>query len=75
MTPLKTTFDTQTLGVLESVLDDICRDLASGETATEAEHRAFSREHLAKLLIKYAQDGESDPVVLRKLVLKEFGKK
>jgi hypothetical protein len=71
----KTTFDTQTLSVLESVLDDICRDLASGVTATEAERRADSREHLAKLLIKYAQDGESDPVVLRKLVLKEFGKK
>ena len=71
----KTTFDTQTLSVLESVLDDICRDLASGETASEAERRAVSREHLAKLLIKYAQDGECDPDILHKLVLKEFGEK
>jgi hypothetical protein len=74
MTQLRNSFDDQTLGVLESVLDEVCRELSSGEAASQADAPAVNREQLAKLLIKHAQDGESDPVVLRGLVLKDIGR-
>lgn len=74
MTLLRTTFDDQDLGVLKTVLDEICRDLASGKAAADADHPTVSREQLARLLVKYAQDGESDPEVLRQLVLKGIGR-
>jgi hypothetical protein len=74
MTQVRNSFDDQTLGVLESVLDEVCRELSSAEAASEAEAQAVTREQLAKLLIKHAQNGESDPVVLRDLVLNGIGR-
>lgn len=70
MTQLRNTFDAESLGALESVLDDVCRELSSGKEAHEADHPVISREDLAKLILHHAQDGESDPAKLRTLVLK-----
>ncbi|HUE44797.1 MAG TPA: hypothetical protein VMO81_00970 [Aestuariivirgaceae bacterium] len=75
MTQLRNTFDAESLGALESVLNDIDRELASEPTVGEEEARpAISRERLAKLILHYAQDGESDPAKLRALVLKGIGR-
>lgn len=37
---------------------------------SEADHPVITREELAKLILHYAQDGESDPARLRTMVLK-----
>ena len=70
MTQLRNTFDAESLGALESVLDDVHRELASDPAAGDGARPVISRERLAKLILHYAQDGESDPEKLRALVLK-----
>lgn len=70
MTQLRNTFDAKSLGALEAVLDDVHRELASDSAATGPARQVISREQLAKLILHHAQDGESDPDRLRKLVLK-----
>jgi hypothetical protein len=70
MTQIRNTFDADSLGTLESVLDDVYRELTSGELENEAARPVVSREQLAKIILHYAQDGESDPARLRALVLK-----
>jgi hypothetical protein len=74
MAQSRNTFDAESLGALESLLDDIHRELASEATAGEAARPVISREQLAKLILHYAQDGESDPEKLRALVLKGIGR-
>lgn len=74
MTQVRNTFDAESLGTLESVLDDIQRELASDATMGEESRAVISRERLAKLILHYAQDGESDPKKLRALVLKGIGR-
>lgn len=74
MTQLRNTFDAESLGALESVLNDIDRELASEPTAGDDARPVISRERLAKLILHHAQDGESDPVKLRLLVLKGIGR-
>ncbi len=74
MTQLRNTFDAESLGTLESVLDDIDRELASRPAAGEDARPVISREQLAKLILHHAQDGESDPEKLRVLVLKGIGR-
>lgn len=74
MTQLRNTFDAQSLGALESVLDDIHRELASNPAVGEEARPVISRERLAKLILHHAQDGESDPEKLRALVLKGIGR-
>ena len=73
MTQLRNTFDAESLGALESVLDDIDREIAS-DPAGDDSRPVISRERLAKLILHYAQDGESDPEKLRALVLKGIGR-
>jgi hypothetical protein len=74
MTQSRNTFDAETLGALESVLDDLARELACDPTAGEDARPDISRERLAKLILHHAQEGESDPAKLRALVLKEIGR-
>jgi hypothetical protein len=74
MAQLRNTFDSESLGALESVLDEVHRELASEATAGEAARPVISREQLAKLILHYAQDGESDLEKLRALVLKGVGR-
>ena len=74
MTQLRNTFDAESLGTLESVLDDVHRELASASTVGEDARPVISREQLAKLILHHAQDGESDPQKLRLLVLKGIGR-
>ena len=74
MTQLRNTFDSASLGALESVLDDIDRELTSDPAAGVDARPVISRERLAKLILHYAQDGESDPQKLRALVLKGIGR-
>ncbi len=74
MTQLRNTFDAESLGALESVLDDVHRELASDPAAGADARPVISRERLAKLILHHAQDGESDPQKLRMLVLKEIGR-
>ena len=75
MTQLRNTFDAEDLGTLQSVLDEVCSELSSGQSAGEGNRRVISREELAKLILHYAQDGESDPTRLRMLVLERIGRK
>jgi hypothetical protein len=74
MTQLRNTFDAERLGALESVLNDIDRELASQPPAGEDARPVISRERLAQLILHHAQDGESDPEKLRALVLKGIGR-
>ena len=71
---LRNAFDSESLGALESVLDDVCRELSSDVFAGEAGPQAVSREQLARLILHYARFGESDPARLRTLVLKGVGR-
>lgn len=73
MTQLRNTFDSESLGALESVLDEVYRELASDGADGEAPD-AISREQLARLILHYAQDGESNPDRLRALLLKGMGR-
>jgi hypothetical protein len=50
MTQLRNTFDAESLGALESVLNDIDRELASEPAAGEDARPVISRERLAKLI-------------------------
>ena len=68
------TFDSESLGALESVLDEVYRELASDAADGEARPDAISREQLARLILHYAQEGESDPARLRAVVLKGIGR-
>lgn len=70
MTQLRSTFDAESLGALESVLDDVHRELANERNAGDDARPVISRERLAKLILHHAQEGESDPARLRTLVLK-----
>ena len=71
---LRSAFDAESLGTLETVLDEVCQELASGKDGGKADQPVISREELAKLILHYAKDGESDPARLRALVLKEVGR-
>lgn len=68
------TFDSKSLGALEGILDEVYRELASGGADGEARPDAISREQLARLILHYARDGESDPERLRDLLLKGVGR-
>lgn len=74
MTQLRNTFDSESLGALEGVLDEVYRELASDGADGQARPDAISREQLARLILHYAQDGESDPERLRNLLLKGIGR-
>ena len=74
MTQLGNTSNSESLGALESVLDEVYRELASDGADGEARPDAISREQLARLILHYAQEGESDPARLRALVLKGIGR-
>ena len=71
---MRNTFDSESLGALESVLDEVYRELASDGADGEARPDASSREQLARLILHYAQDGESNPDRLRALLLKGMGR-
>jgi hypothetical protein len=73
VTQLRNAFDSESLGTLESVLDEVCRELAGDGAATGAGSHV-SREQLARLILQYAQNGESDPAKLRALVLNGMGR-
>ena len=70
---MRNAFDSESLGTLESVLDEVCRERAGDGAATDAGSHA-SREQLARLILQYAQNGESDPAKLRALVLNGMGR-
>lgn len=74
MTPSRGSFDAESLGALDAVLDQLCRELAGEAGTPETDKPVISREQLAKLILHHAQDGESDPERLRTLVLKELGR-
>lgn len=74
MTQLRNAFDDRTLGALEAVLDEVCLELSNDKPATKADRPVITREQLAKLILHYAQEGESDPAKLRTLVLKRLGR-
>ena len=74
MTQLRNTFDADSLGTLESVLDEVYAELTNGKAATEAARPVISREQLARIILRHAQDGETDPERLRALVLKGVGR-
>jgi len=74
MSQAKNVFDAESLGTLEAVLDELCLELSSDMTASGTGRPVLSREQLAKLILHYAQDGESDPARLRRLVLNGIGR-
>ena len=75
MTQLRNTFDSESLGALESVIDEVHRELAGDDDGSEARPNAVSREQLARIILHHAQTGESDPVKLRALLLKVVGRR
>jgi len=74
MTQARNAFDAESLGTLEAVLDEVCLALSGRMTATGTGRPAITREQLAKLILHYAQEGESDPARLRTLVLNGIGR-
>lgn len=74
MAQLRNAFDAESLGTLGAVLDELCLDLSGDMTATGTDRPAVTREQLARLILHYAQDGESDPARLRRLVLDGIGR-
>lgn len=74
MTQLRSTFDAESLGTLEAVLDKVSLELSGGTDTSGQSRPVVTREQLAKLILQCAQDGETDPAKLRILVLKRLGR-
>ena len=74
MTQAGNVFDDESLGTLEAVLDEVCLALSGSMTATGSSRQVITREQLARLILHYAQEGESDPARLRTLVLNGIGR-
>ena len=60
-------FDPETLGILDLVMERVSLTLL-------LERREVPRERIAKEIIKFAQQGERDPVRLRERILQSMAK-
>ena len=74
MTQARNVFDDESLGTLEAVLDEVCLAFSGRVAATGSGRQDITREQLARLILHYAQEGETDPARLRTLVLNGIGR-
>jgi hypothetical protein len=60
-------FDPDVISVMSAALEDVCKALEASK------HSDITKETIATKIIELARGGETDPIVLREMVLSELG--